>query len=121
MRPNRGSRWSSLCSYTTRSDTIMEGDSPMQSYTAADALFNLRGNTVGCWADSSNDAAASRIYGGPARISSGYNGPRIAAESPIFAMGSCFAREIEHFLHHHGANVVSIDSSIDIPEFKDKY
>jgi hypothetical protein len=35
-------------------------------------------------------------------------------------MGSCFAREIEHALIVRGGNVISIDDSINIPEFKDK-
>ena len=42
------------------------------------------------------------------------------SDSPVFTMGSCFAREIENAIILHGGNVVSIDNvKIDRDEFKD--
>ncbi|MEI9963898.1 MAG: GSCFA domain-containing protein [Caulobacteraceae bacterium] len=90
----------------------------MQSIKAEDAFATLRDNKAGSWADDAPGAAVSRIHGAPARIASGYAGPKIGAASPIFAMGSCFAREIEHHLRNSGANVVSVDASLDVPEFR---
>jgi hypothetical protein len=65
------------------------------------------------------DDASSRIFGPFARIAPAYDGPRLGLTDPVFAMGSCFAREIETALIGRGGNVVSIDDRIDRPEFKD--
>jgi len=65
------------------------------------------------------DDASNRIFDGYADVRPTYDGPRFAADAPVFAMGSCFAREIEGALRRRGGNVVSLDDSIQRPEFRD--
>lgn len=94
---------------------------------ANEILQLLRGKGVGSWnrsPDSSTrsahaDDAANRIYDNFADIHATYGGPRFPATTPVFAMGSCFAREIEAALKGRGGNIVSIDKTIQRPEFED--
>ena len=101
----------------------------MVQVSAAEAMANVRANRTHRWnrapdtATRSDDAddASNRIFDGLADIRPSYDGPRFAGAAPVFAMGSCFAREIEHALKRRGGNVISIDSSIERPEFEDEH
>ncbi|TVV70669.1 GSCFA domain-containing protein [Sphingomonas solaris] len=95
--------------------------------TVAQALANTRSNTLRRWHSGPDTGtrgtdpadASNRIFDGYADIRPTYDGPRFAAATPVFAMGSCFAREIEHALSARGGNVISIDDRIERPEFED--
>lgn len=95
---------------------------------ANEILQLLRGKGVGSWNRSPDSAtrsthpedASNRIYDGFADIGATYDGPRFAASAPVFAMGSCFAREIESALKKRGGNIISIDDTIRRPEFADE-
>lgn len=63
--------------------------------------------------------ASNRIFDGYADVRPTYAGPRFAADAPVFAMGSCFAREIEQALARRGGNVTSLDATVERPEFHD--
>jgi hypothetical protein len=53
-------------------------------------------------------------------VAATYAGPKLKHDDAIFAMGSCFAREIESALIKQGGRVISIDKAlIDRPEFHD--
>ena len=88
----------------------------------------LRERRVGSWNRSPDSAtrsahaddASNRIFDGFADIRPTYHGPRFPADAPVFAMGSCFAREIEAALIKRGGNIVSIDKTIQRPEFEDE-
>lgn len=92
-----------------------------------DALKNAKHNAFKSWNRSASSKelsdfpadASRRIFDAYAGLVPTYNGPKLRADSPIFAMGSCFAREIEAALVTKGGNVISVDSSIDRDEFKD--
>lgn len=95
--------------------------------TVAQALGNTRSNGFRRWHSGPDTGtrgadpadAANRIYEDYADVRPTYDGPRFAADTPVFAMGSCFAREIEHALRQRGGNVISIDERIERPEFHD--
>ena len=78
-------------------------------------------NTAATSADLSDDPAdaSRRIFDGFAQVRARYDGPRLDLADPVFAMGSCFAREIETALIGLGGNVVSIDGRVERPEFQD--
>lgn len=62
--------------------------------------------------------AAHRIYADYAVLNVPKLDRSFAHNDPVFAMGSCFAREIESALMARGHNVVSMDKkAIDRPEF----
>jgi len=61
--------------------------------------------------------AANRVWDGLADIEGAYDGPRLAAGDGVFAMGSCFAREIERHLRQRGANVLSVGEEVRSPQF----
>ena len=94
---------------------------------AAAALQNPKTNAHSTWNHGKSSAerserlqdASNRIYDGFARVNADYHGPKLKRSSPVFAMGSCFAREIERTLVQRGCSVISIDERIDRPEFKD--
>jgi len=52
--------------------------------------------------------AAARVFDGYADIQAAYDGPRLGRDDGLYAIGSCFAREIEHHLDAEGANVLSL-------------
>ena len=99
----------------------------MRRINGEQALANRKGNPGRNWnnAASSSDLsddprdASRRIYDGFAQVRARYDGPRLDLADPVFAMGSCFAREIETALIGLGGNVVSIDDRIERPEFRD--
>jgi hypothetical protein len=92
------------------------------------ARQNFRDNKYGQWnrgADSqvrspSSGDASGRIFDGFAKVRPRYSGPRLRRTDPVFAMGSCFAREIESRLIDVGATVCSLDHSLDRAEFTDR-
>lgn len=96
--------------------------------TASQALADHRSNSFSSWNRSSSsserskngDDASNRIFDDFATIQPSYQGPRLTKNSAIFAMGSCFAREIEAALITQGCKVISVDDRIDRPEFYDK-
>lgn len=63
--------------------------------------------------------ASNRIFDALADIQPAYHGAKLRRASPIFAMGSCFAREIERALTKMGGNVISVDNRINRAEFRD--
>ncbi len=64
--------------------------------------------------------AAARIFDRYSTIAPVYHGPRLRREDPVFAMGSCFAREIESALLKRGGNVTSRDRDLTRrKEFRD--
>jgi len=95
--------------------------------TAATALQNAKLNLHSTWNHSNSSAERSerpedcsnRIFDGFARVRPDYAGPRLKRSSSVFAMGSCFAREIERALTKRGCNVISVDDRIERPEFRD--
>jgi hypothetical protein len=99
----------------------------MLKIEGVDALANRKANPRRNWNStpsssvlSANKSDASvRIFEGYADVRADYFGPRLAMADPVFAMGSCFAREIEDALIHLGGRVVSLDASIERPEFQD--
>src|SRR3954471_1215995 len=64
------------------------------------------------------EEAANRIFEGYARLKP-QPSIRLQPNDPVFAMGSCFAREIERALQVAGGNVVSTDSTVESPSFWD--
>lgn len=92
---------------------------------AEEALGNSRTNGQGTWNRSKSSSersenaedASNRIFDGFAKLRAAYTGPKLDRGSRIFAMGSCFAREIERSLARAGGNVISVDRRIDRPEF----
>jgi hypothetical protein len=94
-----------------------------------EALANRKVNPRRSWnggastdaASGDPDDASSRIFGTFARIGVKYDGPRLRLADPVFAMGSCFAREIETALIAQGGKVVSVDERVERPEFKDTH
>lgn len=95
---------------------------------AADALRAHRLNRRRAWnrAESSKERspfpldAANRIYDEYASVAPGYDGPKMGRDARVFAMGSCFAREMESVLMARGGNVISVDETIRRPEFRDR-
>ena len=79
--------------------------------------WNSGGSTAGLSGDPED--ASHRIFGSFVQIRPSYGGPRLQLSDPVFAMGSCFAREIEAALAAAGGNIVSVDERIDRPEFHD--
>jgi hypothetical protein len=57
--------------------------------------------------------ASARIFTGMADIKARYEGPRLCRQDGVFAIGSCFAREIEHHLSRHGARVLSLTEDME--------
>lgn len=62
--------------------------------------------------------AANRIHDGFADIDGDYSGPKLVRDDGVFAMGSCFAREIERSLRSRGANVLSVGEELHAPAFQ---
>lgn len=99
----------------------------LQDRSVAAAVRNTKNNKNADWNVSASSSelssnpedASNRIFDGYARVRPEYHGKRLNKNSPVFAMGSCFAREIESALISRGCNVVSIDGRIEIPEFQD--
>lgn len=97
-------------------------------YTVDEAFAFERGNPFGGWNRSAASSvrsenqtdAANRIYDSYAEIHPPLPGFQLKRGSPIFAMGSCFAREIEAVLMAAGGVVVSMDrQKISTPCFFD--
>ena len=90
-----------------------------------EALQNAEVNDLATWNHSKSSAerserpkdASNRIFDGFGRVLPAYDGPRLKRASGVFAMGSCFAREIEKSLMRRGCNVTSMDDRIQCPEF----
>lgn len=91
------------------------------------ALKDAKGNAFKSWNRSTSSKelsnfptdASRRIFDDFAAVVPIYAGPKLRADSAVFTMGSCFAREIEAALVAKGGNVISVNSSIDRDEFKD--
>lgn len=96
-----------------------------RTLSIGEALQNAKVNSLAAWNHSKSSSerserpsdAANRIFDGFARVQPTYDGPRLKRESAVFAMGSCFAREIEKALSRRGCNVISVDDRILRPEF----
>jgi len=92
---------------------------------AAQALLNTRVNDYRNWnrspssAERSRDAqeASNRIFDGFAHLNAEPPLRPYSLVTPVFAMGSCFAREIEAELIKRGGNVVSVDDGVRIGAF----
>lgn len=99
----------------------------MIGISGLDALRNVKNNPYRHWNNTKSSAersgnardASNRIFSGFANVVPSYSGPRFPRSAKVWAMGSCFAREVEHALMRRGGNVVSIDDSINIPAFQD--
>lgn len=100
---------------------------PSQVIPGRQALDNAKGNEFKSWNRSTASSepsafatdASRRIFDEFADVVPAYAGPKLRRDSKVFAMGSCFAREIERALLAMRANVVSVDGSIDRDEFRD--
>ena len=99
----------------------------MVTITAREIMQRLRAKHVNSWNRSPSSAersahpedASNRIFDGFADIRPTYAGPVFPAETPVFAMGSCFAREIESALTRRRGRIISQDKTIQRPEFED--
>lgn len=99
----------------------------MKKISAKEVLTQTRGNDFNAWNRSTSTSlrsehendASRRIHDHYAILKPTYSGPILTQDAAIFAMGSCFAREIEAALIRSGGNVVSMDKSIKRDEFKD--
>jgi len=99
----------------------------MLEISAAQAFENVKRNANERWNKTASTAersasphdASNRIYDRFATSKPLYLGPKFGPEAKVFAMGSCFAREIEWALIKRGGTVISIDDAIQRPEFRD--
>lgn len=99
----------------------------MKKLEAQEALSNVKHNKFKYWSrpesslhQSSNPSDAScRIHNEFATIKPTYSGTLFKKDAAVFAMGSCFAREIEAALILQGGNVISVNENIQIDEFRD--
>lgn len=90
------------------------------------ALANLKKNAESKWTrggasdvrSSAPRDAANRVFDSYADVRPSYSGPLHDRDAAVFAMGSCFAREIEHALRRRGGNVISLDDSFRVPAFE---
>ncbi len=83
-----------------------------------EAFAARKRNPHNTWAYSHGPDAISRIYNGIASVRADYDGPKLTKDDPIFAMGSCFAREIEFHLRRVGCRVTSTDKvAMSLPAF----
>lgn len=98
----------------------------MTSIPGGIALANVKRNAENKWnsgrqSDMRSSAprdAANRIFDGYADVRPRYEGPLHDRSAAVFAMGSCFAREIEHALTRRGGNVISLDDTFRVPAFE---
>ena len=98
----------------------------MTDIVAGIALANAKRNAENKWSSGNRSDvrssrprdAANRIFDGYADVRPTYDGPLHEPGAAVFAMGSCFAREIEHALTRRGGNVISLDDSFRIPAFE---
>lgn len=100
-----------------------------QFITGSEVLKTYKANKFNLWNVSSSSSelskntndASTRIYLDYAQVKVNYSSvpeKKFDRSTAIFAMGSCFAREIEKALIHSGCNIVSIDKElINRPEF----
>lgn len=103
------------------------GGTPTEIVSGREALQNARRNHFNHWNRSTSSLeisafendASRRIFDRFAALAPNYSGPKLQAGSGIFAMGSCFAREIERALIARRANVVSVGESMQRDEFRD--
>ncbi len=108
-------------------DAVSAGRSATRVLSGRDALQNAKGNELKHWNRSARsldlsdfpEDASRRIFDNLAAVVPSYGGPKLRRDSKVFAMGSCFAREIERALIVKGANVVSVDASMQRDEFRD--
>jgi len=99
----------------------------MITLKARDALSVARQNRYRSWNHSQSTSirsedpanASPRIYEGYASVMPRGTQSPLAKDAAVFAMGSCFAREVEHALIRSGGNVVSLDNRVQIDEFRD--
>jgi hypothetical protein len=108
-------------------DALTKGRQKMRKIESQDALLDTRHNKFKSWNQSTSSSfrstrptdASCRIHDNFAIVNPSYSGPLFTKDAAVFAMGSCFAREIEAALIRQGGNVVSVDESIQIDEFRD--
>lgn len=99
----------------------------MEPTEAAEVLDYIKTHQLSTWNHSKSSAersaneddASNRVFDGFAKVHPRYDGPKLRKQSRVFAMGSCFAREIEQSLVKRGCNVTSVDERINRPEFHD--
>jgi len=99
----------------------------MKKIESKNALLNTRSNEFRFWNQSGSSSlkstrtidASCRIHDGFAIVKPTYSGTLFKKDAAVFAMGSCFAREIEAALIRQGGNVVSVNDSIQRDEFRD--
>ncbi len=97
----------------------------MLSYDGVEILKTRKRNPLNAWhalggtkTESSDPRHASnRAWNRYAKVGVNYDGSRLKLDDPVFAMGSCFAREIEKSLKEKGGRVVSIDDRVYRTEF----
>lgn len=95
--------------------------SPRTTISAEQALANASVNRHGKWgASAAPEDAARRTFQGIAEVQAAYDGPRLAKGDGVFAIGSCFAREVETHLALQGSRVLSLEPALQrTPEFLD--
>ena len=99
----------------------------MKKIESKNALLNTRSNEFRYWNQFGSSSlkstrttdASCRIHDGFAIVKPTYSGKLFKKDAAVFAMGSCFAREIEAALIRQGGNVVSVNDSIQRDEFRD--
>ncbi len=96
----------------------------MRVYDCRQTLQARRTNPLSTWhvggsgvVSPDPNHAANRIWRGYADVAVAYDGPRFTLADPVFTMGSCFARELEHALMVKGGRVVNVDRRTLGPEF----
>jgi hypothetical protein len=95
---------------------IVDGRTALANHAAnRRARWNVA-RTSNLRSDNPQDAA-NRIHDGFADIDGEYRGPKLTQGDGVFAMGSCFAREIERHLRSRGANVLSVGEELHAPVF----
>ncbi len=100
----------------------------VRSFDTRKTLKQHRQNEHAVWCRSPNSStessfpedASNRIHKGYAAVQPIHTGEKLIAESKVYAMGSCFAREIEAHLVQRGGRIISVDDSIQRPEFRDE-
>jgi hypothetical protein len=95
---------------------IVDGRTALANHAAnRRARWNVA-RTSNLRSDNPEDAA-NRIHDGFADIHGDRRGSALRRADGVFAMGSCFAREIERHLRQRGARVLSIGEAVRAPVF----
>jgi hypothetical protein len=98
----------------------------MISFNGIQALAASKKNAYKSWNKSPSTAelsanpkdASRRIYDCYATVNPNVKGAKVPSNAAVFAMGSCFARELEQALITAGGNVVSVDANAESEYFR---